>query len=184
MFRAAVAGQTLLGLEAKAFMDQGKLVPDEVTIGIVRERLAGADCVGGFLLDGFPRTVVQAVALDEVLANMGKIINAALNINVPEQVLFDRMAGRVGCTACNWVYNTKFNPPVQPGVCDKCGEALVQRLDDQDATVKNRLEVYHLQTAPLLDYYSKRGNLKNIDGNRDLDTVFRDIKQILDPLKQ
>ena len=182
MFRAAVANQTPLGCEAKTYMDQGKLVPDEVTIGIVKERLGQDDCKQGFLLDGFPRTVIQAVALDEVLSDMGKQIDVALNIEVPEQMLFDRMAGRVSCSSCGSVYNIKFNPPQVADVCDKCKGALIQRADDQAETVKNRLSVYHAQTAPLLDYYSKRGNLKNINGNRDVAAVSEEVKLILDAL--
>jgi adenylate kinase len=182
MFRAAVSGKTPLGVEAKKYMDSGQLVPDEVTIGIVRERLGAADCAQGFLLDGFPRTVVQAVALDELLADMQKKIDVALNIDVPESVLFDRMVGRRSCGGCGAVYNIQFNPPSQAGVCNKCGGELIQRKDDEAETVKNRLTVYRNQTMPLLDYYSKRGNLSDIDGNRNTTEVFQTVQQILDRL--
>jgi adenylate kinase len=179
MFRAAVSVQTKLGLTAKQYMDSGKLVPDEVTIGIVRERLSEPDCVAGFLLDGFPRTVVQAVALDGLLADSERQIDIVLNVTVPEEILFDRMAGRRSCQACGAVYHVTFSPPAVAGVCDKCAGELVQRVDDQADTVRNRLQVYHDQTAPLLDYYSKRGNLGDIDGNRSTAEVFQSIKQLL-----
>jgi adenylate kinase len=182
MFRAAVSARTPLGLSAKQYMDSGRLVPDSVTVGIVRERLGGADCEKGFLLDGFPRTVVQAVALDELLADMSKRIDVVLNISVPEDTLFQRMAGRRSCKDCGAVYNAAFQPPRRAGICDKCGGALVRRSDDEAATVRERLNVYRGQTAPLLDYYSKRGSLLDIDGNREAADVFRSIGQVLDRL--
>lgn len=182
MFRAAVKQQTPMGLEAKKYMDSGKLVPDEVTIGVVKERLAESDCAKGFLLDGFPRTVQQAVALDEILSSMNGKIDLVLNIAVPSEVLFDRMAGRVSCEQCKAVYNTKFKAPKQEGTCDKCGGKLIQRADDQPETVKNRLDVYQEQTAPLLDYYSHKGNLQNVDGNRDVNVVFADVQKLMENL--
>jgi len=182
MFREAVANGTAMGTEAKKYMDAGQLVPDEVTIGIVEERLAKADCESGFLLDGFPRTTVQAQALDQVLAKQGKKAEIALNISVPEDILIIRMSGRVSCTTCKAVYNTKFNPPASTGVCDKCGGELIQRSDDREETVKNRLKVYTEQTQPLLNYYENQKILTTLDGNRDTIEVFKDVKTVLESL--
>jgi len=182
MFREAVANGTAMGTEAKKYMDAGQLVPDEVTIGIVEERLAKADCESGFLLDGFPRTTVQAQALDQVLAKQGKKAETALNISVPEDILIIRMSGRVSCTTCKAVYNTKFNPPASTGVCDKCGGELIQRSDDREETVKNRLKVYTEQTQPLLNYYENQKILTTLDGNRDATEVFKDVKTVLESL--
>lgn len=179
MFREAVSNGTELGKEAKKYMDSGKLVPDEVTIGIVQERLAQDDCKQGFLLDGFPRTVKQAEALDQVLAKLDKKVEAAINIAVPEDILYERMSGRISCKDCKTVYHLKFNPPAKSGVCDKCGGELVQRSDDTGETVKKRLEVYAEQTNPLIEYYEKRGTLHSIDGNRNSKEVFADIEKVM-----
>jgi adenylate kinase len=183
MFREAVANGTAMGIEAKKYMDAGQLVPDKVTIGVVEERLAKADCESGFLLDGFPRTAVQAQALDQVLAKGGKKVEVALNISVPDDVLILRMSGRVSCTTCKAVYNIKFKPPTSAGVCDKCGGELVQRSDDREETVKNRLKVYMEQTQPLLNYYENQGILTTVDGNRDTKEVFKDVKAVLENLR-
>jgi adenylate kinase len=180
MFREAVSNGTAMGLEAKKYMDAGQLVPDQVTIGIVEDRLAMPDCEAGFLLDGFPRTTVQAEALEQVLAKHAKKVEIALNISVPEDILFVRMTGRVSCTNCKTVYNTIFNPPVTAGICDKCGGQLVQRSDDKEETVKKRLEVYLQQTQPLLDYYDAQGILVTIDGNRDPQIVFKEVQAVLE----
>lgn len=182
MFREAVSTGTELGKEAKKYMDSGKLVPDEVTIGIVQERLAQDDCKEGFLLDGFPRTVKQAEALDQVLAKLGKKVEAAINITVPEDILYERMSGRISCRDCKTVYHLKFNPPAKAGICDKCGGELIQRSDDQGDTVKRRLEVYAEQTNPLIEYYEKQGVLNDIDGNRDSQAVFADIAKVMESL--
>jgi adenylate kinase len=182
MFREAVSTGTELGKEAKKYMDSGKLVPDEVTIGIVQERLAQDDCKEGFLLDGFPRTVKQAEALDQVLAKLGKKVEAAINITVPEDILYERMSGRISCRDCKTVYHLKFNPPAKAGICDKCGGELIQRSDDQGDTVKRRLEVYAEQTNPLIEYYEKQGVLYDIDGNRDTQAVFADIAKVMESL--
>ncbi|HAA08687.1 MAG: adenylate kinase [Syntrophomonadaceae bacterium] len=182
MFREAVSTGTELGKEAKKYMDSGKLVPDEVTIGIVQERLAQDDCKEGFLLDGFPRTVKQAEALDQVLAKLGKKVEAAINITVPEDILYERMSGRISCKDCKTVYHLKFNPPAKAGICDKCGGELIQRSDDQGDTVKRRLEVYAEQTNPLIEYYEKQGVLNDIDGNRDSQAVFADIVKVMESL--
>lgn len=182
MFREAVSNKTPLGMEAKKYMDEGKLVPDEVTIGIVKERLMQPDCSEGFLLDGFPRTVAQAEALDELLKGIGKKLEAAINIYVPDDILIERMTGRVTCKECKAVYHLKFNPPAKEGICDKCGGELVERSDDRGDIVKKRLEVYNEQTNPLIEYYKRTGILYNIDGNRSTEEVFADIKKVLENL--
>jgi adenylate kinase len=182
MFREAVSNGTEMGIEAKKYMDAGKLVPDAVTIGIVEERLAKPDCQTGFMLDGFPRTIIQAEALDKALSKMGKNLEAAINISVPSEILIDRMSGRVSCQECKAVYNTRFNPPLKADVCDKCGGNLIHRDDDKEETVRNRLQVYMDQTTPLLDYYQKQSKLFDINGNRDTKEVFNDIKVILESI--
>ena len=183
MFRDAVSRGTELGKEAKKYMDAGKLVPDEVTIGIVKERLAENDCKDGFLLDGFPRTTIQAEALDRVLGAAGRKIEAAVNIAVPNEILIERMSGRISCRECKAVYNLKSNPPAHQGICDKCGGQLVQRSDDRGDTVAKRLDVYLEQTNPLLAYYDQQGVLYEIDCDRNSADVFNDVKSLLDKLK-
>ncbi len=183
MFRDAVSRETELGKEAKKYMDTGKLVPDEITIGIVEERLAEDDCKTGFLLDGFPRTTVQAEALDKVLSSSGRKIDVAINIAVPNEILIKRLSGRVSCKECKVVYNLQSNPPATEGICDKCGGELIQRSDDLGETVAERLKVYQEQTNPLLAYYSRQNVLQEIDGNRDSKLVFADIKNRLESLK-
>jgi adenylate kinase len=183
MFRDAVSRETELGKEAKKYMDAGKLVPDEVTIGIVEERLGEADCKTGFLLDGFPRTTVQAEALDKVLNSTDRKIDVAINIAVPNDILIKRLSGRVSCKECKVVYNLQSNPPAIEGICDNCGGELIQRSDDQGETVAKRLEVYQKQTNPLLAYYARQNVLQEIDGNRDSKLVFADIKNCLENLK-
>lgn len=180
MFREAVAAGTPLGKKAKEYMDQGALVPDEVTIGLVEERLGKPDCEKGFLLDGFPRNIAQAEALDKVLERLGKKIDVVLDIQVPLDILVERMTGRVTCKECKAVYHLKFNPPQKAGVCDKCGGELIQRADDTGETAKKRLEVYEAETSPLRSYYEAQGLLAVIDGNRDKDRVFFDIKSKLE----
>ncbi len=182
MFREAVQNGTPMGVEAKKYMDAGQLVPDQVTIGIVEDRLGMPDCQPGFLLDGFPRTTGQAEALDEVLVKLGKKLDLALNISVPEDVLTTRMVGRVFCSSCKSVYNKVFNPTTIAGICDKCGGKLVQRDDDNAETVKNRIKVYMEQTQPLLAYYAQQGNLITLDGQRDPQEVFQDVKALLEKL--
>ncbi|QHJ69632.1 adenylate kinase [Planococcus halotolerans] len=179
MFRAAIKGETELGLKAKSFMDQGALVPDEVTIGIVRERLSKPDCAEGFLLDGFPRTVPQAEALESLLADLGKRIEHVVNIQVEKDELIARLTGRWICKICGTAYHTVFNPPEVPGVCDKDGGELYQREDDKPETVTKRLEVNMQQTQPLLDFYGDKGVLKNINGQQDIQKVFADIDALL-----
>ncbi|MGO1061028.1 adenylate kinase [Planococcus sp. FY231025] len=179
MFRAAIKGGTELGLKAKSFMDQGALVPDEVTIGIVRERLSAADCEEGFLLDGFPRTVPQAEALESLLADLGKRIEHVVNIQVEQDELVKRLSGRRICKVCGTAYHLVFNPPQVEGVCDKDGGELYMREDDNPETVTNRLEVNIKQTQPLLDFYENKGVLQNIDGQQDIQKVFADIDALL-----
>jgi adenylate kinase len=179
MFRAAMKEGTELGLKAKSFMDKGELVPDEVTIGIVRERLSKDDCKMGFLLDGFPRTVPQAEALENILADLERKIDYVINIDVDKNILMDRLTGRRICKSCGATYHLIFNPPVQEGVCDRCGGELYQRADDNAETVHNRLEVNIKQAKPLLDFYEGKGYLRTLDGQRDISVVFADIKQLL-----
>jgi adenylate kinase len=179
MFRAAIKEGTPLGIKAKSFMDQGHLVPDEVTIGIVRERLSKDDCENGFLLDGFPRTVAQADALEGMLTELGKSIDYVINIDVDQSILMERLTGRRICKNCGSTYHLVFNPPANAGVCDKCGGELYQRADDNAETVGNRLEVNLEQTKPLLDFYNAKGYLRNIDGQQHIDEVFADIKALL-----
>lgn len=179
MFRAAIKGGTELGLKAKSFMDQGALVPDEVTIGIVRERLSAADCEEGFLLDGFPRTVPQAEALESLLADLGKRIEHVVNIQVQQDELVKRLSGRRICKVCGTAYHLVFNPPQVEGVCDKDGGELYMREDDNPETVTNRLEVNIKQTQPLLDFYENKGVLQNINGQQDIQKVFADIDALL-----
>ncbi len=179
MFRAAIQEGTELGIKAKAYMDQGALVPDEVTVGIVRERLSKSDCEKGFLLDGFPRTVPQAEALDELLADMDRQIEHVLNIEVEQDELVKRLTGRRICKVCGTSYHLQFNPPKVEGKCDKDGGELYQREDDNPETVKNRLEVNMTQTAPLLAFYNAKGVLANVDGQQDIDDVFKALDEIL-----
>ncbi|MBS4197884.1 adenylate kinase [Lederbergia citri] len=179
MFRAAMKEGTELGLKAKSFMDKGELVPDEVTIGIVRERLSKSDCENGFLLDGFPRTVAQAEALENILVELGKKIDYVINIQVDQSILMERLTGRRICKSCGATYHLVFNPPAEPGTCDRCGGELYQRPDDNAETVQNRLEVNMKQTQPLLDFYQGKGYLKNINGQQHIDQVFSDIDLLL-----
>ncbi|WP_248621173.1 adenylate kinase [Enterococcus cecorum] len=181
MFRAAIANQTALGLKAKEYMDRGDLVPDEVTNGIVKERLAQDDTKNGFLLDGFPRTLDQAKALDEILADLGKKIDAVIDINVPEEVLVERLTGRYMCRSCGASFHKVFKPTKVEGTCDRCGShEFYQRDDDKPETVKNRLAVNIKNSEPILAYYKEQGLLKSIDGNRDIDAVFKDVQAIID----
>lgn len=180
MFRLAIKEGTDLGNKAKEYMDQGNLVPDEVTIGIVKARLAMDDCADGFLLDGFPRTIAQAEALQELTADLNKTIDYVLHVDVPEEKLVERLTGRRICPTCGTTYHVVYNPPKEEGICDKDGSQLIQRDDDQPETVKKRLAVNVEQTQPLLDFYQDKGYLVKVDGNRDIDDVFSDIESILD----
>ncbi|WP_144557940.1 adenylate kinase [Bacillus pumilus] len=184
MFRAAMKEETQLGLEAKSFIDKGELVPDEVTIGIVRERLGKNDCEQGFLLDGFPRTVAQAEALEDILKELGRTIDYVINIKVDKDALMERLTGRRICKNCGATYHLVFNPPAKENVCDKCGGELYQRADDNAETVSTRLEVNLKQTEPLLNFYSEKGYLANIDGAKHINDVYADIKDLLGGLNK
>lgn len=179
MFRAAMKNGTELGLQAKSFIDQGALVPDEVTIGIVRERLAEPDCDQGFLLDGFPRTIEQAEALDQILADLGRKVEHVVNIQVEQEELVKRLTGRRICKVCGSSYHLVFNPPKVEGVCDKDGGELYQRADDNLETVSNRLEVNIKQSQPLLDFYTNKQVLTDINGQKDINDVFADVDALL-----
>lgn len=172
MFREAIKQGRELGLQVKAIMEKGQLVPDELTVAVVRERLAQPGCEKGFLLDGFPRTIPQAKALMDILADMNRSLYAAVNIEVPDDVLMNRMTGRRICRQCGASYHVKFNPPKQLSECDTCGGELYQRSDDSKETVVNRLAVYAQQTEPLVAYYLHQGLLKTINGNQSLPEVF------------
>lgn len=179
IFRANIKEKTPLGMEAKRYIDNGQLVPDEVTIGIVKDRLTKDDCDNGFLLDGFPRTVAQAEALDEFLKGINKDLDVALLIKVPEEFILERMTGRRVCTSCGASYHIRFNPPKIEGKCDICDNELIQRKDDTEATVKERLEVYSKQTYPLINYYKDNGIISEVDGTEAIDKVFENISNIL-----
>jgi adenylate kinase len=179
MLREAVKKGTDLGKKAKEYMDAGKLVPDEVVIGIVKERLAQSDCGNGFILDGFPRTIPQAQALDEALKGLGKKIDHVVNVAVPAEELVTRLTGRRTCRQCGSMFHVVFNPPKKEGVCDKCGGELYQRDDDKEETIRQRLKVYEDQTSPLIDYYGRKGVLHDIDGRGSIDEIFQDILKVL-----
>ncbi|UOQ44598.1 adenylate kinase [Halobacillus salinarum] len=184
MFRLAIKEGTELGKEAKSFMDKGELVPDEVTIGIVRERLNKPDCESGFLLDGFPRTIAQAEALENLLQDMNDSLDYVLHIDVPKEKLIERLTGRRVCPTCGATYHVVFNPPKVEGKCDRDGSELIQREDDQPETVKKRLEVNVEQAQPLLDFYHEKGYLVTFNGDNDIDEVFHDIDQKLGDLSK
>jgi adenylate kinase len=179
IFRANIKNGTELGKKAKEYMDQGLLVPDELTCDLVMDRIAQDDAKNGFVLDGFPRTIPQAEALDAALANAGEAVDYAINVDVPDENIVTRMSGRRACVKCGATYHIKYNAPQQEGICDNCGSELIQREDDKPETVLNRLSVYHEQTQPLIDYYDGKGIVKNIDGTKDLNDVFADITAIL-----
>jgi adenylate kinase len=181
MLRDAVKNQTTMGLEAKKYMDKGELVPDEVVIGIVKERLQQPDTEKGFLLDGFPRTIPQAEALDAMLADIRRNVGKVIAILVDDAALIKRLTGRRICRGCQAPYHVMFSQPKAEGVCDKCGGELYQRDDDTEATVKNRLEVYRAQTEPLIAYYDAQGVVARIDGDQAPDLVLSDIKAAIGP---
>ena len=179
MFRTAVSEGTELGKKAKKCMDAGELVPDEVTIGIVKERLAKDDCVKGFMLDGFPRTVEQAEALEKILSDLGVELTAAINISVPFEDLIERAVGRRICKKCGATYHIKFNPSKVEGVCDKCGGELYQRGDDTVETMKARLTTYDRNTRPLIEYYATKGKYMEINGRQEIDLVTKELEEKL-----
>jgi len=178
-FRLAMRQGTPLGIEAKKFVDQGLLVPDEITIGIVRERIQAEDCQSGFLLDGFPRTISQAEALDEIMAAMGKTIGHVINLDVDRNLLLARLTGRRICKSCGATYHVIFNPPMQEMVCDKCSGELYQRSDDTEEKVGTRLDEYLSKTAPLLAYYDNQKILRRVNGEREINVVTAEINSLL-----
>ncbi|MCG2151706.1 adenylate kinase [Staphylococcus epidermidis] len=182
MFRKAIKDETDLGKEAKSYMDRGELVPDEVTVGIVKERISEDDAKKRFLLDGFPRTIDQAESLSQIMSELDREIDAVINIEVPEEELMNRLTGRRICEKCGTTYHLVFNPPKVDGICDIDGGKLYQREDDNPETVSNRLSVNVKQSKPILEYYNNKGVLKNIDGSKDIDEVTKDVIDILDHL--
>ena len=180
IFRANIKEGTALGLEAKEYMDKGQLVPDELTVRILLDRVSKDDCKRGYVLDGFPRTIPQAQVLDNEVANLGDKIDYAIDVDVPDENIIRRMSGRRCCPKCGATYHTEHIKPQKEGICDVCGTALVIRDDDREETVKNRLEVYHRQTQPLIDHYSKLNILRTVDGTRDMEDVFAAIVRHLE----
>ena len=179
IFRANIKNGTELGMKAKSYMDQGQLVPDDVTIGMLLDRISQEDCAEGYVLDGFPRTIPQAESLTKALEERGESMDYAINVDVPDQAIVTRMAGRRACLACGATYHIVYNAPKKENVCDVCGEGLVLRDDDKPETVQKRLTVYHDQTKPLIDYYGKAGILVTVDGTQDLNKAFEDIVSVL-----
>lgn len=179
IFRANIKNGTELGQKAKTYMDQGLLVPDELVVDLVMDRFAQPDCENGYVLDGFPRTIPQAEALDAALEKAGAKIDYAINVEVPDENIINRMSGRRACVACGATYHLVHIPPKKEGVCDSCGKELILRDDDKPETVKKRLDVYHEQTQPLIDYYTQKGALVEVDGTVDMEEVFNAIVKIL-----
>ena len=179
IFRANIKNGTELGMEAKKYMDQGLLVPDELTVRILLDRVAQDDCKNGYVLDGFPRTIPQAEVLDSELTKLGDHIDYAINVDVPDENIVKRMSGRRACLTCGATYYIEHVPPKKEGICDVCGSELVLRDDDKPETVKNRLNVYHEQTQPLIDFYTEKGVLKTVDGTVPMEEVFAAITAIL-----
>ena len=179
IFRANIKNGTELGMEAKKYMDQGQLVPDELTVKILLDRVAQDDCKNGYVLDGFPRTIPQAEALTAALEKIGQKMDYAIDVDVPDENIVKRMGGRRACVGCGATYHLVYAAPKKDGICDVCGGELILRDDDKPETVEKRLHVYHDQTQPLIDYYTKEGILKSVDGTKDLEEVFADIVAIL-----
>ncbi len=179
IFRANIKNGTELGKKAKTYMDAGNLVPDELVVDLVKDRLEQDDCKGGFMLDGFPRTVFQAEELDKIMAAKDLKIDHVLNIDVKPEKLVKRIAGRRVCRSCGATFNIAYKPTEKEGICDHCGGEVYQRADDTEETVKNRIDVYFNQTAPLIDYYEKAGNIATLDGDRPIEDVFSDIQTVL-----
>ncbi len=179
IFRYNIKNGTPLGKLAKEYIDKGALVPDEVTIGIVKDRLSQADCAGGYILDGFPRTIPQAESLDAVLAEMGVSLDYAVDIFVPDAEIIKRLSGRRVCPACGMSYHVHYGPPKKEGICDACGAALIQREDDSEATVLNRLTTYHKQTEPLIEYYRGQGKLLVVEGKEQISETTAEMLKVL-----
>lgn len=183
LLREGVRNKTPLGLEAKSYMDQGKLVPDAVVIGLVRDKLSGPGCAKGFVLDGFPRTVPQADELGSVLASKKLALDRVVNFQVSREDIIKRLSGRRSCPKCQATFHVDFAPPKKTGACDRCGESLVQRSDDQREAIETRLKVYEEQTAPLVRYYKRRQLLSQLDGSGAVDSVFQKLVQVLTPYR-
>ena len=179
IFRANIKNGTELGKKAKEYMDKGLLVPDELVVDLVIDRFKEDDCKKGYILDGFPRTIPQAEALDKALSDIGDSVDYAVNVEVPDENIITRMGGRRACVGCGATYHVQFNPTKVEGICDRCGKELILRDDDKPETVKKRLDVYHEQTQPLIDYYTNKGIIKEVDGTQDMNKVFDDIVDIL-----
>lgn len=179
IFRANIKNNTELGQKAKSYMDKGELVPDELVVDLVVDRIKADDCTNGYVLDGFPRTIPQAEALDAALAAINDKVDYAINVEVPDENIINRMSGRRACVACGATYHIVHIPTKVEGVCDKCGAELILRDDDKPETVKNRLNVYHEQTQPLIDFYKNKGVLAEVDGTVDMEDVFKAIVEIL-----
>lgn len=179
IFRANIKNGTELGAKAKEYMDKGLLVPDELVCDLVVDRIQQSDCEKGYILDGFPRTIPQAEALTNALNAIGQKMDYAINIEVPDENIIQRMSGRRACVGCGATYHVVYNPTKVEGICDACGEALILRDDDKPETVKNRLDVYHEQTQPLIDYYKNEGILVEVDGTKNMDDVFTDICKVI-----
>jgi len=184
MFRAALKNNTPLGVKAKGYMDAGQLVPDSLVIEMVQERLGQDDCANGFLLDGFPRTVAQAEALDSLLAKLAKPLDAVVNLQVPQSKLLARLTGRRVCRQCGATYHVAAKPPVKEGICDACGGEIYQRNDDKEETIAERLKVYNAQTEPLIAYYTEKKILVDVNGDQAMDAVQKEIKEKLEAVKQ
>ena len=179
IFRANIKEGTPLGMEAKGYMDKGQLVPDELTVKILLDRVAKDDCKDGYVLDGFPRTIPQAEVLDKALTEMGDKVDFAIDVDVPDENIVRRMGGRRACVTCGATYHIEHVPPKKEGICDKCGSELILRDDDKPETVQKRLAVYHEQTQPLIEFYTKKNILKTVDGTVDMMDVFKAITDIL-----
>ncbi len=182
IFRANLKEGTPLGLKAKEYMDKGSLVPDELTLELIMDRFKQPDCKNGYVLDGFPRTIPQAEALTKALADNNDAIDYAVNVEVPDEKIIDRMSGRRACAKCGGTFHIKYNPTKVEGVCDLCGGELYIRDDDKPEIVKKRLDTYHAQTQPLIEYYEKAGKLKEVDGTQDVNKVFEDIVKVIENL--
>lgn len=180
IFRMNIKNNTELGQKAKGYMDAGQLVPDELVVDLVVDRIKAKDCMKGFILDGFPRTIPQAEALDYALNNQNEKIDYAINVDVPDENIIKRMSGRRACVGCGATYHLVYNPTKKEGVCDVCGEKLILRDDDKPETVQKRLNVYHEQTQPLIDYYNKKEAILTVDGTQDIDVVYNEITRVLD----
>ena len=179
IFRANIKNGTELGKKAKTYMDQGLLVPDELVVDLVVDRVKQEDCKNGYVLDGFPRTIPQAEALDKALTDLGEKMDYSIDVDVPDENIVRRMSGRRACVGCGATYHLEYAPTKAEGICDVCGKELILRDDDKPETVTNRLNVYHEQTQPLIDYYTKAGILKTVDGTADIEDVFQAIVEIL-----